>query len=423
MRRPASRNSDRRRLIRLVALVPTGTVVAACAQGEHAVTGVNVPPPLATSTTARPSTTAPTTTAAPTTTEAPPETLQPTTTVPPADSGPPVSIDTEYAPGTGRDPRTPCVEGPDLGQLVQGANCRHVIVDGVVREYIVYVPANLDRKDDAPLVVYLHGDDGTGDESLRPTGWKKRADEDGMLVAFPTSLVYQMKSGVPTGWTFRWNGFELGELIEQQRIEGYPSAAPLPADDTTFINDMIADIEYKWPVDPAKVFAVGVQSGADLVMKMTLAQPELFAAVAMSAGGVSSPTHELPTPTRAVPMMLLLGTEDKAYGEMSIGDDASLDPTIPLRADDFVASDVGTYTVSRLASVTGTDPGTPTKKDDDHLTRISFDGFGIGGGTGLFVIEVFEGLTSEYPVSQNNLAGVFGTVLIWNFFVDQIPAD
>jgi len=401
-----------------------GVIVSACSQGERTVVDVSIPPPLSTTTTTTiPETT--TTTIAPTTTFEPTTTFAPTTTIEQPDTGPPASIDTEYTPGSGsKRRRTPCTPGPDLGRLVQGANCRYVAIDGMAREYVVYVPVGVQRETPAPLVVYLHGDGLNGDRALVDTGWKKRADSENIVVAFPTSLAYNMGTEEKPDWTSEWNGLELaGKAVLDQRPDQYPDSAPMPANDEGFVRAMVADIEYQWPIDTTKVYAVGSQSGADLTMRLALDMPDVFAAVGMIGGGPGSPALQLPVPARSVPMMLIVGTNDTNLATTSLGGTAGGE--IPVGVDAFAASPVGSYLLSKLGPVTGTDPTKPStdsSTDPQHLTSFEIGGFGLGGGKGVVKFRIVQGMDATFPVGDNP-AKFVGTLELWTFFKDQtLPA-
>ena len=66
---------------------------------------------------------------------------------------------------------------------------------------------------------------------------------------------------------------------------------------------------------------------------------------------------------------------------------------------------------------TGTDGATAAVDSDDHKTTITMSGAGIGGGLGKVQLDVVEGLPAAYPAANNNLATMFGTVEIANFFM------
>jgi poly(3-hydroxybutyrate) depolymerase len=415
-----ARARGRSRVIILTSLMLATTLVASCAKEERAVEGVTVPPPLSTTSTTEVVSIASTSTVAVSTTEEPTTTEAPTTTYEPAASGPASSVVETYAPGGGKRPRIRCVPGPDLGQLVLGANCRHVTIDGMPREYILYVPSTVKRETPAPLVVFLHGDDQNGDVAFRDTGWKRRADERGLVVAFPTSLEYDPLGADSDGWTFRWNGYELGDqVVRSQRVEGYPIASDIPADDVSFVRTMIDDIEYQWPIDPAKVFVAGFQSGAELATRLSIELPDRFAGMALSAGGLTSLAFDLPSPTRSIPILMMIGTDDAAYATRATSDGST---QVPLDGTVFHDSNVGQFTLQRLAALSGTDVEAATATSAQHLTTFSLKGDGIGGGKGLVKLEIINGLADEYPQAQNNNKELIGTVEISNFF-DEVMKE
>ena len=114
-----------------------------------------------------------------------------------------------------------------------GVNCRTVELDGVDREYLVYVPRQRPVTGErAPVVLMFHGSSGTGAQFLRTSGWREQADRSGLVAVFPTGLRYRvLDSGRRVT---KWNDFSLpGEVDLQELPPGYPEGSPMPANDVT----------------------------------------------------------------------------------------------------------------------------------------------------------------------------------------------
>src|SRR5947208_16854626 len=66
--------------------------------------------------------------------------------------------------------------------LVRGTNCRNVTIDGVAREYIVYVPksALFQFSIAAPVVLHFHGSGGGASGTFQENRWWPKSEELGL---------------------------------------------------------------------------------------------------------------------------------------------------------------------------------------------------------------------------------------------------
>ncbi len=184
-----------------------------------------------------------------------------------------------------------------------GVNCRSVEVDGHPRRYVVYVPDR--RLPEAPVVFMFHGSSGTGEQFLRISGWREQADRTGLVAVFPTGLQYRvLESGFRVT---KWNEFGLRAKIDPDELPpGYPEDAPMPADDTGFVDAILADLESRLPIDRHRIYMSGFSNGAGFAARLSVERSTRVAAAAYSAGGLSRAKE----PDRPVPTYITAGTLD-----------------------------------------------------------------------------------------------------------------
>ena len=98
-------------------------------------------------------------------------------------------------------------------------------------------------------------------------------------------------------------------------------------DDMAYTKDMIASVKASVCVDGARIYASGLSDGAFMVSRLACDMADTFAAVAPVAG-VNTMEGSC-TPTRAVPVIAIHGTDDKfvAYGGNGGSSAASLGVT------------------------------------------------------------------------------------------------
>lgn len=157
---------------------------------------------------------------------------------------------------------------------------------GVTRSYLLYVPRSYDPTVPTPLILSFHGRSSNGLEQSFLSNWKKIADEEGLIVAYPTAL------GTPTQWN---TVIPVGNRVNE---------------DLVFINDLIDALSEQFCIDPARIYANGMSNGGGMSNFLGCALSDRIAAI----GGVSGAyigTERQCDPPRAVPVIAFHGTADK----------------------------------------------------------------------------------------------------------------
>ena len=124
-------------------------------------------------------------------------------------------------------------------------------------------------------------------------------------------------------------------------------------DDVGYLGGVLEDVIAAWPIDPARVYAIGHSNGGFMAYRLACERADLLAAVMALAGNTSTPAAAC-APARAVDMLLVHGTDDDV-----VPYDGSVPPRPPLTA--MTAGAVGAAT--RWAAYNGCgatrSPGAP----------------------------------------------------------------
>lgn len=201
---------------------------------------------------------------------------------------------------------------------------------GVSRTYRVHTPTGLGAP--APLVVMLHGGGGSGAVAEQYYGWDTEADREKFVVAYPDGL----GPNVPA-----WN--------TDGGCCGYPARENI--DDVAFIQDMIAAIQTRTPIDARRIYAAGISNGG--IMAYTLAcQTDLFAAIGPDSATMLDPCGS-PSPTSVIHIHGLADTMIPFAGGVGSGTAAIDGPPVPAVIDRWRATD-------RCAPATATTSGVVT---------------------------------------------------------------
>lgn len=201
---------------------------------------------------------------------------------------------------------------------------------GVQRTYRVHTPTGLPAQ--APLVVMLHGGGGSGAVAEQYYGWDQEADREGFVVAYPDGL----GDAVPA-----WN--------TEGGCCGYPAREDI--DDVGFIQDMVAAIGSRTPLDPRRIYAAGISNGG--MMAYTLAcRTDLFAAIGPDSATQLGSCDD-PEPASVIHIHGLQDTTIPFAGGTGTGPAAIDGPPVPTVIDQWRATD-------RCAPATETTAGVVT---------------------------------------------------------------
>lgn len=252
-------------------------------------------------------------------------------------------------------------------------------VDGVAREYLVYLPAGYDGTTDLPVLLVYHGGDMTSQSMLQLVDMRPLADAHGFLAVYPQGLV---EDGSPI-----WNS------------EGPFSNG---VDEIGFTSEMIDALAADYAVDQSRVYACGYSNGGNMAWELACLLSERIAAVAAVAGSMWEWTEDLCVPTRPVPVSSIHGTFD-FYNPYNGGPPFSLGL---IAASEYWAQADGANPVPTVTDVPNTAPG-------DGST---VDHFVWADGDDCVAVEHYKvvGGGHDWP-------GVFGNMdidaseLIWSF--------
>jgi len=172
---------------------------------------------------------------------------------------------------------------------------RSFVHDGVLRQYLLYVPAAYNTQEgDWPLVINYHGwtSNATAQMSIH-SKMNFVADTAHFLVAYPQGLqIFIPGFGQGAGWN----------------LPGYIATQ----DDISFTDSLLDHIDADYSIDLARIHATGWSNGCQFSFYLAHRLPDRFASV----GGVSGPmTYELldslnAAPGRPFSALLMHGTAD-----------------------------------------------------------------------------------------------------------------
>jgi polyhydroxybutyrate depolymerase len=166
-----------------------------------------------------------------------------------------------------------------------------IVVNGVAREYHLFVPTH---PPDAPmsLVLALIGGDAGSWVFPQQSEFEELAEKEGIIFAFP-----------------------VGKLVPPNEGAWQLNTAARSRQDIDYVEAVIDDISARHPVDPARVYAIGYSLGSMFSYELACHLSSRFAAIASFAGTMPVSPNSCEQEDN-VPIMHIHGLEDPiiAYG-------------------------------------------------------------------------------------------------------------
>jgi polyhydroxybutyrate depolymerase len=159
---------------------------------------------------------------------------------------------------------------------------------GEKRTYRLYVPKSYDPARPAPLVISMHGGGLWGAAQMEMSQWNATADEQGLLVVYPSGA----GGGGPRAWRVGATG-------------GDGSAR-----DVRFIAELIDTLRSSYSIDPTRIYADGLSNGGGMAFLLSCTLSDRIAAVGLVASAQFLPWSACKDQS-AVPMIAFHGTDDR----------------------------------------------------------------------------------------------------------------
>ncbi len=153
---------------------------------------------------------------------------------------------------------------------------------GELRNFWLARPEGIDKTKPAPLLMVLHGSAGSGEDMMTVTqrGFERLADKEKFVVVYPDALER------------RWN--DQGGTV----------------DDVGFLLAIVDKLAGDGLVDKNRVYVTGISNGGMMAQRLACEQADRIAGIATVAGGMPSGLAGTCKPARALPVLVIHGTED-----------------------------------------------------------------------------------------------------------------
>lgn len=159
---------------------------------------------------------------------------------------------------------------------------------GSTRIYALHLPLDYETVE-SPVVILFHGIGAIGASLQYISSFDIDADQHGFLAVYPNAI---------TDWA---SGC------------GCTNADSAGVDDIQFVADLLDELDADYGINRDSVFVAGYSEGAFMAQKVACEATGLIAGMATVAGTMFSEVAEDCSPTEAVPVLMMHGTDDDDY--------------------------------------------------------------------------------------------------------------
>ena len=258
------------------------------------------------------------------------------------------------------------------------------------RTYQSFVPARNGR---LPLVIALHGGGGNGAQVAKSAGLIDEAAKEGFVLALP-------EGSSRFGKLETWNAGGCCAYAMREKI-----------DDIGFIRALIDELERTQPVDPKRIYVVGMSNGGMMAERVAIELGDRIAGAAVFVGALFG---NEPRPVAAVPMLIVNAEQDEQVpiaGGTSTTGIVRRSQGMPYKPSRYAA----TFWATANRCTTN-----PTKAETADYVRERWTGCASGADVDFYIVKGAEhgwpGRGLGRPGVTRNTGKIDGTALMWEFF-------
>ena len=179
-----------------------------------------------------------------------------------------------------------CKNGDD-SPVNEGAET--INVNGVTREYIMYVPSSYESKDSVPLMLIFHGWTMTANDQMNISDMRALADSEKFILVYPQGTIFKRST--------HWN---VGSWTKGST-----------SDDLGFVDKLINHISNNYNIDMKRIYAAGYSNGGFFSQELACNLSHNIAAIGTVVANMSTRTKDNCNPSHPTPIVTISGTNDK----------------------------------------------------------------------------------------------------------------
>ena len=181
-------------------------------------------------------------------------------------------------------------------EYLEGLSSYNIQHGGLNREYLLYIPPNIESRTNLPVIFNFHGYQGQADDFFNWTNLVNIADENGVVLVYPQGALLP---GGASHWNAAPGNSNLQSFINKSNV-----------DDLGFFNLLLDEVNQNNIIDLKRIYAIGYSNGGMFSHFLACNTDKIFAAIGDVAGTMLSDTYDSCDPSSPTPLLKIHGTSD-----------------------------------------------------------------------------------------------------------------
>ncbi len=171
-----------------------------------------------------------------------------------------------------------------------------IVVDGLNREYLLYLPSGFNSTESLPLVLNFHGGAGTATDQLYTADMRDLADDQNFILVYPNAYP-----------DVNWNNETNWQVVTSGDL---PETLPNPHSDILFIDELIDHLHTQVNIDLNRVYALGYSNGGGFTFDLACRLNNKISGIGVVARTMYAESYDNCIVTHPTPVVTILGDTD-----------------------------------------------------------------------------------------------------------------
>tara|TARA_B100001287_G_scaffold259167_1_gene246116 strand:- start:187 stop:1113 length:927 start_codon:yes stop_codon:yes gene_type:complete len=165
-------------------------------------------------------------------------------------------------------------------------------VNGVTREFILYIPSTYDSIDTVPLMLNFHGWTMSASDQMNLSDMRALAESEKFILAYPQGTKFKNRFYGSTHWN----------------VGSWTTGST--SDDIGFVDKLIDNMSINYNIDLERIYACGYSNGGFFSHELVCNLSNKIAAIGAVSANMSTRTRDNCNPSHPTPVITINGTND-----------------------------------------------------------------------------------------------------------------
>ena len=165
-------------------------------------------------------------------------------------------------------------------------------VNGVTREFILYIPNSYNSTDTVPLMLNFHGWTMSASDQMNVSDMRALAESEKFILVYPQGTKFK-------NWFYGSTHWNVGSWTTGST-----------SDDIGFVDELIDQMSINYNIDLERIYACGYSNGGFFSHELACNLSNKIAAIGAVSANMSTRTKENCNPSHPIPVVTVSGTND-----------------------------------------------------------------------------------------------------------------